>query len=531
MSLTKVSYSMIQGSPVNVLDYGADSTGVADSTVAITNAIAATPVGGQLYFPSGTYKLTSEIVIEKSITLNGDLGRYGDLFDSNWLTTGGGTVIYQTSLTDNAIRVENASNTENIIFQATNLVIRGATVSPGSALSGSGLVLKNTYSSALHFILRNVQIGETRDYGLHVSGQVYGCRADNVGTYWTGKNGILIDAAPVATSAAEMLWSNTRVFNAGKNSVLVSEQIGLIVNKPIGSGIRFNQLICSVNNGPAARFIGEVQVDGMQCESNDRVSGDNYYIGIGDNSESSTTIIIRDLTILLEDNSPSALGYEGDVIYCQAGIGNQTRQILIDGVRFNGEIRNGVGYHVNNTSDQILSFKLLNVNLETEGTLLINDNSASSVIEQWNQTSAFSAYLSGNATNVTGDGTVYAPIWNAENYDNEGVYDSATGKFTCRSPGNYQFNVSFQLTGVDTNQDRGFVYLRKNVGTLIQQTLLPSIVATKSATDRTNINATFTTTLNRGDEVYAELEVIGGNKTLDIAGGATNASIFSGFRL
>ncbi len=39
MSLTKVSYSMIDGAATNVLDYGADPTGVADSTTAIQDAL------------------------------------------------------------------------------------------------------------------------------------------------------------------------------------------------------------------------------------------------------------------------------------------------------------------------------------------------------------------------------------------------------------------------------------------------------------------------------------------------------------
>lgn len=52
MSLTKVTYSMIDGAVVNVLDYGADPTGSTASTQAINNAIA---TGKKLYFPEGTY--------------------------------------------------------------------------------------------------------------------------------------------------------------------------------------------------------------------------------------------------------------------------------------------------------------------------------------------------------------------------------------------------------------------------------------------------------------------------------------------
>lgn len=61
MSLTKVSYSMIKGASVNVLDFGADPTGVADSTVAIQAAVNANNGLCSIYFPSGTYKVTSTI--------------------------------------------------------------------------------------------------------------------------------------------------------------------------------------------------------------------------------------------------------------------------------------------------------------------------------------------------------------------------------------------------------------------------------------------------------------------------------------
>ena len=57
MSLTKVSYSMITGAPVNVLDYGADTTGVANSTDAFYAAASAinTAGGGCLVIPKGSY--------------------------------------------------------------------------------------------------------------------------------------------------------------------------------------------------------------------------------------------------------------------------------------------------------------------------------------------------------------------------------------------------------------------------------------------------------------------------------------------
>jgi hypothetical protein len=56
MALTKATYSLIDGAPVNVLDFGAVGDGVTDDTVAIQAAInALSPLGGTLYFPKGAY--------------------------------------------------------------------------------------------------------------------------------------------------------------------------------------------------------------------------------------------------------------------------------------------------------------------------------------------------------------------------------------------------------------------------------------------------------------------------------------------
>jgi len=65
MSLTKVSYSMITGAVVNVLDFGADPSGVADSTPSIQAAIDSISAG-IVYLPAGTYKTTAKLSANKS---------------------------------------------------------------------------------------------------------------------------------------------------------------------------------------------------------------------------------------------------------------------------------------------------------------------------------------------------------------------------------------------------------------------------------------------------------------------------------
>jgi hypothetical protein len=63
MSLTKATFSMIDGATVNVLDFGAVGDGVTDDTAAILAAIASvtSPTRLSVYFPRGTYLVSGTI--------------------------------------------------------------------------------------------------------------------------------------------------------------------------------------------------------------------------------------------------------------------------------------------------------------------------------------------------------------------------------------------------------------------------------------------------------------------------------------
>lgn len=84
MSLTKVSYSMIEGNAINVLDYGATGDGVTNDTAAVQAAIDAAlgSASGTLWLPKGTYAVTSVNIYPtggKSLVLIGD-GPYNSIF-------------------------------------------------------------------------------------------------------------------------------------------------------------------------------------------------------------------------------------------------------------------------------------------------------------------------------------------------------------------------------------------------------------------------------------------------------------------
>jgi Chaperone of endosialidase/Pectate lyase superfamily protein len=84
-SISPTSYAYPAG---NVLRYGADPTGVADSTAAFLNAYAAVPAGGVVRMPAGSYVFSSQVVFgSKGLAWVGDGARQTQLYYAGANTT------------------------------------------------------------------------------------------------------------------------------------------------------------------------------------------------------------------------------------------------------------------------------------------------------------------------------------------------------------------------------------------------------------------------------------------------------------
>lgn len=111
---------------VNVLDYGVDNTGTNDISTGLTNAIAALPNGGVVYFPAGTYKLTAAFTVATAhITLRG--------------STKYNSVIFTTSTTVDILVLNQYYITiEDLGFQGTIASAQVTSRSAGFAINANG---------------------------------------------------------------------------------------------------------------------------------------------------------------------------------------------------------------------------------------------------------------------------------------------------------------------------------------------------------------------------------------------------------
>jgi hypothetical protein len=133
MSLTKVTFSMIDKISINVRDYGATGDGTTDDAPAIQNAIDAAGAagGGVVYFPPGTYRVAT-VYSQHGGTVTGvpnDDRQFLVIGYDNIRLVGDGATIFCNNVTAgfrlNMIMVYDCSNViiENLIFDNNGLDI------------------------------------------------------------------------------------------------------------------------------------------------------------------------------------------------------------------------------------------------------------------------------------------------------------------------------------------------------------------------------------------------------------------------
>jgi hypothetical protein len=181
MALTKATYSMIEGASVNVLDHGADPTGVSDSTSSIQAAVNAAPFGGDVYFPNGTYKITATINVQKTLRFYGTTSN-GSVIDNTTNDVSAFVIVEDSADSRTAdrcsmenLRINHQAATKYAVVWnapfgfASNLRIECAQIGFGCLLLGSEAASPADNDLAYLFTGQHCRFWSYTDYGVRVN--------------------------------------------------------------------------------------------------------------------------------------------------------------------------------------------------------------------------------------------------------------------------------------------------------------------------------------------------------------------------
>lgn len=157
MSLTKVTYAMIEGQYLNVQDYGATGDGTTDDTAAIQAAIDASN-GIPVYLPAGTYVVTA--------TLEYEPAAYTNAFGAGLKLIGDGPLV---TIFDNQVDgplIEMVTGSTISVFQgAIGAVLEGFLItSTTSTTSNVGIYMTSAYNPTI----KNVWIRGMSSHGIQI---------------------------------------------------------------------------------------------------------------------------------------------------------------------------------------------------------------------------------------------------------------------------------------------------------------------------------------------------------------------------
>lgn len=172
----------------NVMDFGAVGNDVNDDTAAINAACAACVSGGVrgiVYFPKGTYKVTSGLTI--------DLNWYGVL--------GERAKIDASSMTTGALFTVKSSYSGSPYYQGDVSIQGLELVGPGSGSSVDGLYYNDATSGAAHLLVQSLNVHAFR-YGLNIGNNSYAVSHVQC-AFWGCARGIWM--GPSLTNAGERL--------------------------------------------------------------------------------------------------------------------------------------------------------------------------------------------------------------------------------------------------------------------------------------------------------------------------------------
>jgi len=208
---------------VSVIDFGADSSGVNDSTNAIQNAANALTNGGRLYIPKGTYSVSSIIYLKDKTTIFGD-GIGTTLIQSTSSNTTG--VFQSWDSSQGNIYTGNVTRTYFGVFDLS--IDMGHTLDRTSTTVSGGVFVQWNYSAGC------IIAGNTRDVvieNVKLSNAGYGISTGsntNVFIRNVDISGMQWDGIQTQFTQDVMTITNARIYSTGRNGIISFKDRGQI---------------------------------------------------------------------------------------------------------------------------------------------------------------------------------------------------------------------------------------------------------------------------------------------------------------
>ena len=287
MALTKSTLAMTQNVPINVCDYGADNTGVNDCSAAITSALA---IGTNLYFPPGTYKLTSAVTLPAGAILRGEQAIINVAYDGDGFITplGRSNSVSATVTSSHTVDATNSvTKSVAVVSSATGYAVGDLVVAIGTdgqsfysyiqAISGTTFTL----SDYAIYTLTSPTLYKITPANITISGltMYHGISTPTVGSYLINIDGsfITIENCSFGNSTYKNSYcisgvgAFNSVTNCNFNEVAFAVQI-------------FEAAYCYVGQNTISNFgvaIRCVRCDSCQIIQNDIQNGTNLSFGLG----------------------------------------------------------------------------------------------------------------------------------------------------------------------------------------------------------------------------------------------------------
>ena len=146
------------------------------------------------------------------------------------------------------------------------------------------------------------------------------------------------------------------------------------------------------------------------------------------------------------------------------------------------------------------------------------------------QQCAFSAYLGTLATDVTGDGTIWALQNLTEDFDLGNDFDATTGQFTVPTTGKYYLSAGIIVQDLDSNMTDAEIRIRRAGGALAYLSLNNPYACRQVSLGTYSSNVATILQLTAGDVIEIYVTISGSTKTADVRNGRAS-SYFNGYFL